>query len=96
LGQLLATVLSNVCRSKNIAPSLVGTVEDVRELIAYTLAGNKQAEQGLPALARGWRSEVVGTIIRDVLAGRLMIRVANPQDEQPLVFEPRQRRAKKR
>ena len=38
LGQFLATALASVCRSQQVAPSLVGTVEDVRDLIAYHLA----------------------------------------------------------
>jgi ribonuclease D len=96
LGQLMATALSSICRSKDIAPSLVGTVEDVRDLIAYTLGEDDRPRDQAPALARGWRAEVVGDTIRDLLAGRVTIRVAKPQDEQPLVFEPRPRRAKQR
>jgi ribonuclease D len=88
LGQMLATVLSNVCRAKSIAPGLVGTVEDMRELIAYTLSDVD--DQQAPALARGWRSDIVGSIIADLLAGKLAIRVADPRSEHPLEFEPRQ------
>ncbi len=87
LGQLMATALAGVCRSKGIAPSLVGTVEDVRALIAYTLTEKTNPNQDVPALARGWRAEVVGSTIKDLLAGDLAIRVANPSAEQPLTFE---------
>ena len=90
LGQMLATALSSVCRAKDIAPSLVGTVEDMRELIAYTLLDEDVDSQPIPALAQGWRSEVIGSTIADLLAGKLAIRVANPLSEHPLAFEPRQ------
>jgi ribonuclease D len=87
LGQLLATALASVCRAKGVAPSLVGTVEDMRELIAYTLCSEGSEDREAPALARGWRSEVVGSTIADLLAGKLAIRVADPFSEQPLVLQ---------
>ncbi len=87
LGQLLSTALAGVCRSKGIAPSLVGTVEDVRALIAWTLTGKARPDQEAPALARGWRAEVVGSTIKDLLNGDLAIRVTDPSSEQPLTFQ---------
>jgi ribonuclease D len=87
LGQLMATALAGICRSQGVAPSLVGTIEDVRALIAYTLTEKVGPDQEVPALARGWRAEVVGSTIKELLAGELAIRVSNPLDEQPLTFE---------
>ncbi|MCU0979324.1 MAG: ribonuclease D [Pirellulaceae bacterium] len=89
LGQFLATALASVCRGQQVAPSLVGTVEDVRDLIAYHLASPGSASQPPPALARGWRSEVVGRVIEDLIEGRMTIRVGDPASEQPLILEPR-------
>src|SRR5690606_7288273 len=37
IGQFLSTALGSICRTKQVAPSLVGTAQDVRELIAYRL-----------------------------------------------------------
>ncbi len=87
LGQFLSSALSSICRDAEVAASLVGTPSDVRELIAYRL-GEPLAGGGLPILASGWRSEVVGQVLDDLLAGRLSIRIADPQSDQPLVFEP--------
>ena len=87
LGQFLATALASVCRAQQVAPSLVGSVEDVRELIAHHLASPTSAAP--PALARGWRAEVVGRAIEDLIAGKMAIRVGDPASEQPLILEPR-------
>jgi ribonuclease D len=89
LGQFLATALASVCRIQQVAPSLVGAVEDVRDLIAHHLAGPGPASQPPPALARGWRAEVVGRLIEDLIEGRITIRVGDPASEQPLILEPR-------
>jgi ribonuclease D len=40
-----------------------------------------------PLLARGWRAQVVGRLIEDMLAGRMAIRVADPRASEPLAFE---------
>ena len=86
LGQLLTTVLGDICRTNEVAPMLVGTAQDVRDLIGYrlNLLGD-DAEP--PALDRGWRGEIVGNVLDDMLAGKLSIRVGNPTDESPLVYE---------
>lgn len=88
LGQFLATALSSVCHAQEIAPSLVGTVDDVRDLIAYHLQLDGAGADTPPALARGWRSQVVGRTIQDVLAGKLAIRVGDPLGDHPLVISP--------
>lgn len=89
LGQFLSSALTSICRAAEIAPSLVGTANDVRELVNYRLNGVTDSEGEIPILARGWRAEVVGHIIEELLAGRMSIRIADPESEHPLVFEPR-------
>ena len=42
----------------------------------------------VPALATGWRSEVVGRTLDDVLEGRTAIRIRDPKSDNPLSFEP--------
>jgi len=85
LGQFLSSALTSICRSADIAPSIVGTASDVRDLIAFRLGYDVG---GTPTLAEGWRAEVVGNLIDDLLAGRTSIRIVDPQSDEPLVFEP--------
>jgi ribonuclease D len=86
LGQFLSSALTSICRAANIAPSLVGTASDVRDLVAYRLGYDVG---GTPVLAEGWRAEVVGHLIEDLLAGKTSIRIADPLSDEPLVFEPK-------
>jgi len=87
LGQFLASALSGICREAEVAPSLVGSGQDVRNLIASRLGSSDAADP--PHLASGWRAEVVGRKIDDLLEGKLAIAIADPKAEQPLLFEPR-------
>lgn len=85
LGQFLFSALGSICRQRDLAPGLIGTPTDVRELIAYrTGLGSKEP----PLLARGWRAQIVGQVFDDLLAGKLAIRISDPTSEYPLVFEP--------
>ncbi|HTQ40195.1 MAG TPA: ribonuclease D [Pirellulales bacterium] len=84
LGQFLSTALTSLCRSRELAPALVGMASDVRDLVAFRL-GFVDGEP--PALACGWRVEVVGTLIDDLLAGKLSIRITDPLSDHPLAFE---------
>lgn len=86
LGQFLFSALGSICRQQNLAPGLVGTPNDIRELIAVRL-GYLSARHA-PRLAHGWRAEVIGQVIHDLLEGRLAMRVEDPRSDHPLVIEP--------
>lgn len=86
VGQFLSSALSSICREQEVAASLVGTVEDVRELIAHRLSGSVNGN-GPPSLMQGWRAQVVGRALDDLLSGRLAIRITDPASDQPLSFE---------
>ncbi len=87
LGQFLISALNSICQSAEVAAALVGTASDVRDLISYRL-GEIESAEGAPVLAQGWRAEVIGKTLDELLAGRLVIRIANPAADQPLSFEP--------
>lgn len=91
LGQFLSAALTSICRGAEIAPAIVGTANDVRELVNYRLNGIMDSEGNVPCLARGWRAEVVGHLIEELLAGRMSIRISDPDSEHPLVFEEAKR-----
>ena len=84
LGQFLATALTSICRAAKIAPSLVGTASDVRDMIAFRMGYGPDEP---PQLARGWRAEVVGSQLDDLLAGKTSIRIVDPKSDEPLAFE---------
>jgi ribonuclease D len=85
LGQFLFAALGSVCRQTELAPSLVGTPNDIRELIAYRSTAT--TSKNPPRLARGWRAQVVGRLFDDLLDGKTSIRIVHPESDHPLVFE---------
>lgn len=86
LGQFLSAALGCICRDAELAPSLVGSVQDVRDLVAYRL-GLSSTNDELPALASGWRAAVVGQKIERLLSGQIALRVADPLADQPLCLQ---------
>jgi ribonuclease D len=83
--QLLNAALGSICRTHAISPSIVGTSQDLRDLIAFELenhAGNPP-----PRLASGWRAEVVGKKVQQLLAGTSAIRIRDPFSKDPLSIE---------
>jgi len=88
LGQYLNCALGTICRSAKLAPTVVGTIQDVRDLVAFRLGIDQPSGGRTPALAEGWRADVVGRVIDDLLAGKLAIRVEDVLADQPLAFEP--------
>lgn len=84
LAQFLNTSIACVCRQHKIAPMIVGNSDDVRELIAHELTGDPGDTQ--PALLQGWRGDIVGQPFRELIQGKLAIKVADPQANQPLEF----------
>jgi ribonuclease D len=85
LGQFLATAVAGVCRQMHIAPSLVGTASDMRDLLAHKL-GYFDGERE-PLLASGWRAEMVGSLVDDLLTGRASLRIGDLTSPDPLVID---------
>lgn len=85
LGQFLATAVAGVCRQMNLAPALVGTSSDMRDLLAWKL-GYGDLDR-TPLLASGWRAEVVGNLVDDLLAGRASLRIGDIRSHEPLIVD---------
>ena len=85
LGQFLATAVAGLCRQMSLAPAMVGTVSDMRDLLAWKLGYDLGDRE--PLLASGWRAEVVGDVIDDLLSGRATLRIADPRSHDPLVID---------
>jgi ribonuclease D len=87
LGQFMATAVAGVCRHMHLAPALVGTSSDMRDLLAHKLGyfdGDRE-----PLLASGWRSTVVGELVDDLLTGRAALRIGDVRSHDPLIIERR-------
>lgn len=87
LGQFLSPALNSICRNARVATSMVGTATDVRELIAFRLGFDAADAESPPSLAVGWRAQLVGNLIDDLLAGKKSIRIEDPCSDHPLAFD---------
>jgi ribonuclease D len=87
LGQFLATAIAGVCRQMHLAPALVGTSSDMRDLLAYKLGYWESEEDRPPLLASGWRAEVVGSLVDDLLSGKASLRIGDVRSHDPLVID---------
>lgn len=87
IGQLLGLALANRCAELNVAMTLVGKTSDLRHLVRWHAYGEREGDP--PRLTQGWRAEVCGDLLTDVLNGKITLRVADPQSDHPLVFERR-------
>jgi ribonuclease D len=83
---LLAAALSQCCAHHKVASGLVGASNDLKGLVRWHTQG--RPEDHRPELARGWRRQVCGETLLDVLAGRVALRVVDPQSDVPVALEP--------
>ena len=72
-------------RPAQVAGSLVGNVSDLKDLIRWHADGRPEGDR--PALVEGWRGEVCGELLLDVLAGRRTLRVVDPASDFPVALE---------
>ncbi|MAZ95115.1 MAG: ribonuclease D [Planctomycetaceae bacterium] len=90
LCQFLAAALNAHCRQSRIAPNLVASMQNIRELVALRL-DNLSLENGeTPQLAQGWRKDLAGDLLDGVLEGKIAVQVEDPRAEHPLALRNRQ------
>ena len=83
---LLAATLSRCCAEHKVAPGLVGSTADLKDLVRWNTQGRPEDKR--PALLVGWRDEVCGRVLLDVLSGRRALRVVDPEAEVPVALDP--------
>lgn len=71
--QFLYAALSLICEQKEIATALVGSPGDIRERIAESFGTLPEGIR--PKLSHGWRAEIIGPLLDDLLEGRSAIRM---------------------
>ena len=83
---LLAATLAQCCAQSHVAVGLVGGTSDIKELVRRREASSD--DQNPPSLAVGWRYEVCGRTLLDVLSGRRSLRVVDPEADVPVAVDP--------
>ena len=86
VANLLAAALAQLCARRKVAASLAANVSDLRHLIRWYVDGRPQHDR--PALLQGWRDELCGELLLEVLAGKRTFRVIDPASEIPIALEP--------
>ncbi|MCU0709473.1 MAG: HRDC domain-containing protein [Pirellula sp.] len=85
LTQFLSAAMAFICHHQHIAPMLVATSDDLRDFVLYRL--DRDADQTHPpALLRGWRADIVGRDLDDLLEGKIGIVLENPHSDIPIKF----------
>lgn len=85
LAQLLAVSVSALSAEYGIDPQLLATSADLQDLIRWRLNGKPSDPE--PPLLSGWRGEILGQPLRELLEGRRHLRVVNLKAANPLAFE---------
>ena len=86
IGQFMHTALGSICRSEQVTPGIVATVDDLRDFVAHH-CGLQRHTDSPPILTQGWRAEIVGQRLEHLLAGQTTVRVRDPLANDPLIFE---------
>jgi ribonuclease D len=82
---LLSAALAQCCVQNQLAGSLVANVADLKHLVRWHSDGRDDSHR--PALLQGWRGQLCGRLLLDVLEGRLALRVVDPESEFPVALE---------
>ena len=85
LGQFINIALKVICKEQNIASSIVGTSDEVRNLAAWRMGVLELKSP--PKLATGWRADLVGQLVEKILDGSIAISVGDPKSDHPLTLQ---------
>ncbi len=83
---MLHATMANRCAKHGLSAGLVGTTSDLKDLVRWRLDG--RSDPSRPDLLSGWRSEVCGQALLDVLDGRLALRIQDPTADVPVTLQP--------
>jgi ribonuclease D len=84
LGNIAAAVLADFCARNRLAPNLVATGQELKQLARSVYQG--QPPPGDLLLRQGWRAAQVLPELLAVLEGRRSLRVARPAADAPLAY----------
>ncbi len=87
ISKLLALALSNRCAELDVSQTLVANNKDLTELVRHHRLDPEK--KGQAKIMEGWRAEVCGQLLLDVMDGKVGFRVAPVGSSTPLIFETR-------
>jgi len=82
--QFLYTAFNMTCKKYGFSTQLVGTQVDIREMIAHLY--QTLPEGIIPRLTRGWRLQLVGCLLEDLINGKLSMKLNRNHPEEPIEF----------
>ena len=85
LGQLASIVTNSLAAQQQVDVALLATTADLQDIVRWQLGLIEER----PDVLEGWRGEILGRPLLDLLEGRSAIRVADAQSRSPLRIEPR-------
>jgi ribonuclease D len=85
LAQLLGVLTNSLAGRHQVDAGMLATTADLQELVRWRL-GLTPAPPA--ALLEGWRGEVLGQALIDLLDGKRSVRVGDLQSPSPLLIEP--------
>lgn len=85
LGQLASIVANSLAAQHQVDIALLATTSDLQDIVRWHLGLTTTR----PDVLEGWRGEILGRPLLDLLEGRSTIRVADPRSKSPLRIEPR-------
>lgn len=85
ISKLLSLSLSNRCAELDISQTLVANNRDLTELVRHHRFHSNGHD--IPRILEGWRQDVCGKLLLDVMDGKVGFRVAAPGADTPLEFQ---------
>jgi ribonuclease D len=86
LTGVLSTALAALCNREKLPPAMVATTGDLSALVrAY---GSDGAIPPDSPLANGWRHDLCGRLLLELLEGKLCLRIVDARSAVPLAVEP--------
>ena len=86
LGQLASIVVNSLAVDYQVDPALLATTADLQEFIRGQL--DSKGGSGSPLL-EGWRGEILGRALLELLEGKRFVRVTDIHSASPLTIEAR-------
>ena len=89
LTKLLSVAANGIAAEQRVDPALLATTADLQELVRWKLdpEGNPGA-----VLMQGWRGDILREPLMGILDGKRCVRVGELSQDNPLMFEPCEKR----